>query len=359
MLPLKPQWDAFTDSLDNAVICFSHDWIRIWIESFIPELPLHIIIVYEDARIIGILPLYHREFITLKLFKRKCLHSFTNNASSLSGLITAMPDTQKVCAAIQNHLKQEEDSFTDIILEMIPEDHVNVSALCSQFDQGWTKVYSEPWHGSYFVDTTGDQETFFKSLGGTTRKSLRAKTNKLLKTPGVEWEFNYTFNEERFKDFMNIEDTGWKHEIGHTIAGSEECARFFKAIAQAFTDKKQFLFSSLMMDGRPLAINYSVLSKGILHTLKTAMNNDDAGFSTLSPGLMMTQEMIKFCFREGISRLDFSGALYEYQSRWTDKINRKYDIMIVKRGSFITRSCIYLKKLFNHSSKSKDGKQNY
>lgn len=345
---LKPRWDSFTGSLDQTLVFFSHDWVNLWAECFIPDKKLHIIIVHEAGRIIGILPLYHETYSTLKIFKRHCLHSFTNNSATVSGIITASSDLPRVCAAIHHYLKENDHLFTELFLERLPASHTNISTLMNQFSQGWSQATLEPWPGSYYVDTTGSHADHLLSLSKRAQKNLRLKTNKLHKLKGVRWESLPSFSETAFNNLIRIENTGWKKERGNPIVQSERTLHFFKKAAEIFSGKQQFMITTLFVEDRPLIMDYSLIAYGNFHTLKIAVDFDRTDLLNLSPGSLLTEELIRYCFEHKLQRLDFYGICTEHQTHWTNRIDQKYNIMIIKRSDAIARARIYLRKLFKH-----------
>ncbi|MEI6437318.1 MAG: GNAT family N-acetyltransferase [Candidatus Omnitrophota bacterium] len=357
-LALKPQWDSLAASMERAVVFFTHDWIRIWIESFAADKPLYIILVHDGPQLIGILPLYKEIYFTLKIFRQVCLHSLTNSCSAVSGVIARQADMARVLEAVVSFLGREQRHFSRVILEFVPSDLGVVEPLQQACAKGWAQISVKPWNGSYYLDIDGDFEAYSKGLGKSSRKNLRQKTNWMEKEGGVRREVCQDYDPEVFQRFLDLEDTGWKKELGRPIKCCPKSSEFYRCVARTFGPKGQFLMLSLFVNNKPAAMYCVVTHNGTGHALKNAVNYDEQGFVRFSPGQMISQDMIRAFFERGLKRLDFYGCCYPYQSHWADKVNRKHEITILKRSDFLSRLCFWAKdRLKKHSSScgSEDG----
>jgi len=70
----------------------------------------------------------------------------------------------------------------------------------------------------------------------------------------------------------------------------------------------------------------------------------DDSHLNFSPGVVGVQELIRYCCTHHIRQLDFYGEFYENQACWTNKINRKYDMIVMKRSDLFKRACVFLRE---------------
>lgn len=349
---IKPQWDALVDSMEHPRIFFAHDWLRIWIECFLPKAPLKIIAVYEGDRLIGALPLCRTTFKVLRIFRRPCLHSVIRNSSTPSGLIVRLPDAPRVCAAIQEHLKREEQNFL-IILEQVPGDFGSLSSLKDGFDRGLTKAHVVPMEESYYLDIEGDFNSYYKSLGKSFRKNMRQKGTALEAKGGARCEVSYSFDPGAFQRFLDMEDTGWKHEHGVLIKASADRVAFFRCLAETLSPKGQFVMMTFYIANTPVVMLYAVTFAGTYYSLKMAVNYEEADLLRFSPGQWMNQKEIEYCFEKKLRRFDFYGPCYSYEAHWAKKTYMKYEVTIFRRDDLLMSFRLALQKGFQALKKGK------
>lgn len=135
------------------------------------------------------------------------------------------------------------------------------------------------------------------------RKELSRLRNRLEELGGVcVRELSSTDNlEDWTESFLTLEDKSWKGEQGTSLKSNPRDARWFRETLAGAHQKDALHFLRLDLDGRPIAMLTTLLSKGAGYSLKIA---HDPEFARFSPGVMIEIEAM----RSLLDRADFRFA---------------------------------------------------
>lgn len=103
----------------------------------------------------------------------------------------------------------------------------------------------------------------------------------------------------RLEDFLVIEHSGWKGELGTSLLSDPQHARF---IREALAANEGASTDTLLLDGRPIAIGINVAAGGTLFTPKCAY---DEAFRRFGPGVILEYLVIEaFYQRRDVVEMD-------------------------------------------------------
>ncbi len=132
------------------------------------------------------------------------------------------------------------------------------------------------------------------------RKELKRLRNRLDELGRVEVrEFSPTDEMTQWADlFLALEHRGWKGENGTSLKASDADANWFRQTLQGASDAGKLHFIRIDINGRPIAMLASLLSKGAGYSVKICHDPDYARYS---PGVMVEIEAM----RSVLEREDF------------------------------------------------------
>lgn len=108
-----------------------------------------------------------------------------------------------------------------------------------------------------------------------------------------------TLVSRRVEDFLHIEHSGWKGQSGTSLLSDPVHASFLR---QAVAANENASTDTLLLDGRPIAVNVNLTAAGTLFTPKCAY---DEAFRRFSPGIVLEYLVMQdFYQRDGVVQMD-------------------------------------------------------
>jgi CelD/BcsL family acetyltransferase involved in cellulose biosynthesis len=120
--------------------------------------------------------------------------------------------------------------------------------------------------------------------------------------------------QELLDEAFQIEASGWKGERGTAIHSSPDTRAFYEGVARWAAEQGFLRFTSMRLDGRPLAFDFALEVDRRHYGLKLG---HDPEFDRLSPGTLLIAEVIERSFARGLESFEFLGDGDPHKFRWT------------------------------------------
>jgi CelD/BcsL family acetyltransferase involved in cellulose biosynthesis len=127
--------------------------------------------------------------------------------------------------------------------------------------------------------------------------------------------------------FFALEAAGWKGERGTAIARDPRTIAFYRGLARAAGDEGWLALRSLDLDGRPVAMHFGLLHRGVYSLPKPAY---DERLGACSPGQLLFQQVLAECEARRLRELDFLGPDMPWKREWEPAF-RPHDWLYVYR----------------------------
>lgn len=128
--------------------------------------------------------------------------------------------------------------------------------------------------------------------------------------------------------YGRLEGSGWKATQGTAVAPDNPQGLFYRDVLETFLARGEGAVFELTLDGRVIASDLCLEREGKMVILKTAY---DAGIDGLSPGLLLHQEIIKYCFATSRVRvIEFYGRALDWHAKWTRDFRRMYHLNLYR-----------------------------
>ncbi|MDD2735999.1 MAG: GNAT family N-acetyltransferase [Desulfuromonadaceae bacterium] len=344
-LLLREEWDSLLDSMEHPLPFLTHFWIRILLESFGDINSLYIITVWNNKKLVGVLPLNKRIEKIAKVFRFSFLQKMP--MAHCYNIICKLTDLELVLDAVKTFFSSHPKIWDVIILDNIPFEFGTVEKIIEKFDNKDMSVFSQLGNGAYYIQISDDFEKYFSELNKSFRNNRKNMNNKMSRKGRVEFKVIDNYDIEAINLFYDLENTGWKKQSGWPIKPSQVKIDCFNSIAKAFSENKQFLLTTLYVENEPVASIYGLLFKDTFYFYKLGVNYSYSECEKFSIGQAITYHMIKYCCENNIKRLDFFGPCYPYQAHWTKTINQRHTITIYNRRKLSGIILIVFKKTIN------------
>ncbi len=303
---LMQRWDELA-ARTGAAPYMHPGWVEAWWHAFgegEPELRTS----WHDGRLTAVLPM-------LRL--GGSLHSTANYHTP--GFMAVSEDAQSAAALIDT-------LFTD------HPAHVSLCAVdpmdasMQHFERvaraaGYRVVFRS-FQRSPYIDLKGGWEGYETTLSRNLLRNLRRARRHLeqqgtVTTERVRSEAGLA---ESLADALTVEASGWKG-AGHTAILSQPRTRgFYTEVARWAARTGMLHLYLLRLDGRPLAMYYALEHRGVCHLLKGGY---DPAYRQFSPGKLLMREVIRGCFAEGFSRIEFNGDAEAYKFSWASAVHER------------------------------------
>lgn len=136
--------------------------------------------------------------------------------------------------------------------------------------------------------------------------------------------------------YGRLEGSGWKAAGGTAVSSANVQGAFYRDVLEAFMRRREGFIFQLELDGQVIASDLCLVRGNTMVILKTAY---DASIEKLSPGLLLHQDIWKYCYETGVIRIvEFYGRARDWHSKWTTEFRRMYHLNVY-RSPWIARAC--------------------
>ena len=177
------------------------------------------------------------------------------------------------------------------------------------------------------ITLIGTFEEYWKTRSRDLRGNL-ARRRRRLSEKGAHLEMSIVRDPERVaeavKVYGQLEESGWKVNMGTAVTALNEQGLFYRDMLQGFFRHGEGIIYQLFLDGVPIASDLCLKRDGMLILLKTAY---DESYKNVSPSFLMREEILQGLFAEKqIKVLEFYGRAREWHEKWTSEIRMMYHI---------------------------------
>jgi CelD/BcsL family acetyltransferase involved in cellulose biosynthesis len=302
---VEHEWDELADRT-SAPPWLRAGWLRPWHDAF-GKAPLEAAILRRDGRITALVPLE---------VAGSELRSPTNYHTPGFGLLAESPDDG---AALMAGLL--EDAPRRVSLAFVP-----ITAATRTLARIGSSRAGRTWHERVlercpFLDVDGDWDAYLGRRRGHLVRELRRRRRKLERDGTLELEVVGEHDvppdqlDAALEDVFRVEASGWKGERGTAIGATPATRAFYTAIARWLAARGWLRLAILRHGARPIAVDFAVEAYGTHSLIKTGF---DPALRSVSPGMLLRQQMLERAFRGGMHRYDFLGIAESWKREWTD-----------------------------------------
>lgn len=312
------EWRALWERCVDARSPFlSFEWIRAWVEHYGQEEGLHVLIVEDEHRVVGIMPLVRRRWSIGLL----ALHTLeTIGTQSRNRLALVQPDvSEEVTCAIAGHLYRAALSRgLHLRLSLVPDDLPLLHALKESLAAAGSQVrWCERLASQApYVTLPASCEDLLGVLGRRRRKVLGRAQRRLERDHhDVVFERSSGDSIQAVMDELyRLHQARWS-EIGMRGLFSDEPSRAFHNRIAMDLDRLGWLQLSYMkVSGRMASVHLAVVLDGVAYLLRSGR---DSQFSRYSVGHLHDMQLFREVIAAGVREADFLRGAEPYKFYWT------------------------------------------
>jgi hypothetical protein len=142
-----------------------------------------------------------------------------------------------------------------------------------------------------------------------------------------------------FAEFLRVEGSGWKGREGSAIVRDPRLRLFYRRVAEDAAARGELAIRALELDGRAVAVHFGLVHAGVYYLPKTGY---DETLAAVSPGQLLTAEVLAECQARGLAAFDFLGPDMPWKSDWAP-VHAPHDWLYIYRPSLKGRAMHRLK----------------
>jgi CelD/BcsL family acetyltransferase involved in cellulose biosynthesis len=309
------EWDVLADWLEVEPF-LRPGWFRAWHQAY-GSGEFRVLTVSRNGTLAGVLPVELRGRASL---------SPTNTHTPLYAPVATDPDVERSLAA-----QLVAESRGRVELAYVDPTSSWYRALAAELDAAGMTAQVEPLLRSPYV-TLGQREGDYPA--GVSRrfmKDLRRCRRRLEERGAVE----LTVHEHAagldlaLAEFVALEASGWKADLGTAVASREASLRFYADLAGWAAQRGWLRLAFLRLDGDPIAAELDLEYAGRLYALKCGF---DTEFRSFGPGQLLTHLCIEYAAEAGLASYEFLGTDEPYKMHWTSTTRERARVQAFPSG---------------------------
>ena len=331
---LEHEWNDTVERARIAHPFLRHEWVRTWWDGFAStgvgrsgqaDPQLHIIVVRDEGRIVGIAPLMRESAIVYGLPVRR-LALLANDHTPRADFVVAGNENH-IYEAIWNSLASEIDRWDVLQLTQLPRASRTIPAMSRLASADQLPIGTWTSSDSPYLELSGTWDSYWASLSAKFRSNVRNRLTRLKQVgePVLEMLSDKAAIAASLGDVWRLEASGWKDKEGTSIASNPGVQRFYTLLADRASDRGWLRLLFLTVGGRRIAVSYSAVYDDRFFLLKTG---HDREFHACSPFKLLTYLATQDAYARGLREIDFLGDNEPWKQEWTPTV-RGHDWLFI------------------------------
>jgi CelD/BcsL family acetyltransferase involved in cellulose biosynthesis len=280
---LEGSWNSLYDSVDNATLFNSWDWLYTWWEVYAEcDLrDLFILCFYEEDQLVGIAPFqierkYPHTYIqgrTLRfLASGECLKD--NVATPFVDLLILPEYENAVIANLESALHSYSNRWDFAEFDFLLED-----ALIFRCFKGTDSIHKQCYSNGfrYEVPTVADQTAYIETLARRWKKDFNKKDRVLNKAGELTIRQSGLDDLNESMDLLQeMHRDRWQSRASFLVFESEHFDQFHRKILATLIPKNKAYIKTLYLNDEPLSCYYAFEDKNQIHYYQSAFYSKNA-----------------------------------------------------------------------------------
>ncbi|KAA3624677.1 MAG: GNAT family N-acetyltransferase [Proteobacteria bacterium] len=340
---LQAPWRRLLDEAENSSVFMTWEWLDAWSRYFTDDRELQVIVCTEGDDIVAIVPLVGtvRKRAKVEVRTSRLLGS---GLSDQLGLLVR-PGREDAMAAVARCLNDGEIAWD--LLEIADLDFADPAAraLVSELERaGIGARFVESVQCAY-VTVASDWESYYaERFGKKTRASNRRKLRKLAEMGDfrIRWVSEPDDVVGALKAIRAMDErSDYQGEERIRPFDSERGQKFFDDFGVSFANNGWLLLGLMELDGALVSYSIGFRFKG-RHL--DFFGGFDPGMFKLSVGRLLMVELMRRCYEDGVTEIDYLRGFETWKEEWTSA-SRPNGILTASNPSAGSRMRVMAQKI--------------
>lgn len=332
---LRDDWNKLASKQGSYMPFLCFDWFQLWIEHFLDNHQLFILLFYEDDNLETIAPFMMKKG-KFKGANVRRIELIGNVYSPVRYFLFGVGDDRervKNLSLIFQFLLRSYKDWDIMDLYPIPEENNNCGVLNESLDKSSLKTWEYVCFGDWYLDGINySSDTYFANLSRKQRKNIRQCRNRTEKYGKVVFKMVTKRDEAEayMKMYFRVYAKSWKRREGFGPG-------FYMDLTKHLANKDWLRLGFVLVDDVPIVAGIAVVCNGVAYFEKTAYDED---YEKLGAGSIWFAEMIKYVIDvDNVSVIDFLRGDEEYKKRWMPKRRERKGVLIFNnnlKGNYLS-----------------------
>lgn len=321
---LKNLWDGITSKYVSYRPYLSFDWYKIWLQHFLGENQLLILIVYRENNPEMIAPMVIKKQRFKGIHVRK-VELIGNVYSPVQTLLFKEADKKKMeeyVSILLQYFSQKNKDWDVMDLQSIPEEDDEFQIINSAINKNDFKKKEYFCFGNWYSDNIAyPSDFYFKNRSKNLRASIK-KNFKAAKDKGnlkIEMITENNNLDKYIKQYFEVYSKSWKRR---EKVGPDFLVDFIR-----YAGREGWLrLGSVFLDNVAVATGFAIVCDGIAYFEKDAYDKE---YEAAGAGSIWLAEMIRHVIDvDKVAVIDLMRGDDEYKKRWVEKRRERKGVLI-------------------------------
>jgi CelD/BcsL family acetyltransferase involved in cellulose biosynthesis len=337
---INRDWDELLEESDQHVFFLRWSWNRLWWRILRPSDSQLFIITCRDThnKLVGLAPFYLRQRHTAGIpHVRELLFLGTGiyaQTSEYLDIVARRGYEFSVAETVVECLKRSTD-WDRLSLQDVPNNSAMLAHLKRALgEQAQVEVASR----SYWVDTTGDWESFVSGLSTSARNNVLRRTRRLFNSHPCRLKRVETRDElePAMNELVRLHQARWQSKGEPGTFALPNVEEFLKEAMRACLAEGRLGLTTLEVDGEVAAARLDFIDNHVSHAFQAGY---DPTHANQGLGSVMNGLCIRDCIEdERVYEYDLMSGNSEYKESWTKNYKESVYLTLDRPG---TRSAAY------------------
>jgi CelD/BcsL family acetyltransferase involved in cellulose biosynthesis len=320
----RKSWNNLARECGGGALTSGYDWVSSFLQHRVAVSQKWVcLLALSGDELVGVLPLIYPAADQAQT-GRHLSSPHDTNTTSVEPVIAPGGEAVVVDRLI-SELTTIMSSWFKMELPRLPEDSPVIN-LSHRGPSGARLFLDYDGTGS-FVNTTGSFESYRAGLSANFRKNLKKAGKKLEQLAGVRTEFVKSCRQDDslFRQFTNLEASGWKGREGTAVAQSASINEFYRVLTSRLAESHVLEWHFLYAEGKPIATHLAAHINRRLVVTKIAYDEE---YSRCSPGNLLFHAVLERAFES--DDVDVVDCLTDmvWHRNWQMDRRRYYNVLL-------------------------------
>ena len=332
---LRDDWDKLASKHGSYMPFLCFDWFRLWIEHFLDNHQLLVLLLYEHGDLQTIAPLLIKQQRFKGIPVRK-IELIGNVYSPIQTFLFKEMDNKRreeYISLILQYCSRINKNWDIIDLQSIPEEDETFQLLDNALKKSRLKNKEYFCFGNCYLDRISySSDTYFKHRSRNFRRAIQKSFGKAQRAGELEFKMitSSTDIDKYMKIYFEVYSKSWKKQ-------ERFGPNFYMDWTKRAAQKGWLRLGLVFLDNVPIAAGFAIVCDGFAYFEKTAY---DEQYKNLGAGTIWYAEMIKYLIDiDKVSVIDLLREDYGYKKSWTPQRRERKGVLIFNnnlKGNYLS-----------------------
>lgn len=314
----EESWNALLPESETNTVFQTHQWTRSWLTAFPDEGFPHLMTVRDGGRLVGLVPLNEHKG------RHGSVLRFVGDVRADYCDVVATGDKREMLRRVLEVLGPGQWRFLD--LRNIPEASSTPALLADVArDLGYFPLV-ETDYVCPALEIAGREED---ARAIANKASVRRRTNYFDRAGNLTFRdlSGHEDVEPHLDEFFRQHVARWNTTRTPSLFHDLRKRTFYRVLTHALSGTGWLLFSTVELNGRPIAMHYGFDYGGVLFWYKPTF---DVTYAAHSPGIVLVRHLIQHALDLGRRELDFTRGDESFKHRFTNTVRSTKRVRIFR-----------------------------